>query len=212
MADSDILPSSEGRFDFRLVQTPALIIGGLTLLLLVAGALILQSPPVDALPSRVAVGFTEDGSALVVQVVSCDQQLNRVTLIRNVDDRVVWEVQGTVRHNRSAFVVGQTASPLQVSQPLETILQSDQRFRVEVLFDGVHGAEFLLRDVPPVGVLHQGIETTTEGFKDLVGRQWCGRQGRMNLTGGLAAQLVILLGILGVAATAGYFATFEKST
>ncbi len=212
MADSDILPSSEGRFDFRQVRTPGLVIGGLTLLLLVAGALILQSPPADALPSRVAVGFTEDGSALVVHVVSCDQQLNRVTLIRNVDDRVVWEVQGGVRHNRSAFVVGQTASPLQVSQPLETILQSDQRFRVEVLFDGVHGAEFLLRDVPPVGVLHQDIETTTEGFKDLVGRQWCGRQGRINLTGGLAAQLVILLGLLGVAATAGYFVTFEKST
>ena len=212
MADSDILPASKARHDLRQVRTPVLIVGSLAILLMVAGALILQSPPADALPSWVAVGFTEDGSALVVHVVSCDQQLNRLTLIRNIDDRVVWEVQGTVRHNRSAFVVGQTASPLQVSQPLETILQDDQRFRVEVLFDDVHGAEFLLRDIPPVGVLHQGIETTIEGFRDLVGRQWCGRQGRINLTGGLAAQLVILLGLLGVAATAGYFVTFEKSS
>lgn len=210
MVVEDILPDGEVKEGLGQFKAPIAIIAGIIVFLVVAAALILQAPGAEELPSRVAVGYTEDGEALIVLAVACDEHLGRVTLIRMVDDRVVWEIQGTTRHHRQVFVVGQTAFPLAVTQGLETDLRPEEQFRVEVSMSEVQVAEFILRDVPPIGVLHDGRETTTEGFEDIVGSQWCGLRARINLTGGLAAQLLILLALIGVAATAGHFATFEK--
>ncbi len=210
MAIEDILPAGELKAGLGQFKAPIAIIVGIVVFLSIAATLILQAPEGDELPGRVAVGYTQDGEALIVNAVACDEHLGRVTLIRMLDNRVVWEIQGTTRHHRQIFVVGQTASPLSVSQSLELDLQPAEQFRVEVSMDEVQAAEFILRDVPPIGVLHDGRETTTEGFEDIVGSQWCGLRARINLTGGLAAQLLILLALIGVAATAGYYVTFEK--
>jgi hypothetical protein len=170
-----------------------LVIGVITGLLWITGSAILSSrEPEVPQPSRIALARTEDGAAIRVLVEGCDAlTVRRVSVLLGTEP--VWEVRGLAPPARTAFVVGQAADPLTVTVSLAEPLATDVRYTVEVESDRVEAAAFTPRQVPPVGVLHDGLERTTEGFTRLVDESWCRPKTELPLVGSLFAQFVIVV-------------------
>ena len=193
-------------------QTPRWIVpvtvGVIAGLLWVTGSLILSAREPDGpLPRRIALGRTEDGVALRVLVEGCDTlRVRRVSVLLGTDP--VWEVAGNAPPSRTAFVIGQTADPLTVTVPLDQPLSTDVRYTVEVESDRVEAAAFTPRHVPPIGVLHDGAERTTEGFTRLIDEAWCRPGTELPLVGSLVAQFVIV--VAGAAFAVVAAGLFEK--
>lgn len=156
------------------------------------GALILSGrDDIGERPSRIAVERTEDGAAIRILVEGCDTlSVRRVSVLLGPEP--VWELRGLAPPSRTAFVVGQSADPLVVTTPLGEPLGRDVRYTLEVESDRVEAAGFTPRQVPPVGVLHDGVERTTDGFVRLVDDAWCRPETELPLIGSLVAQLVIV--------------------
>ena len=169
-------------------------LGLMVAILWVLGASILGNrPDVGSLPSRIAIGKTDDGAALRLVLEGCDVTSVRRVTVRDEAGVVVWEVRGQSPPSRTSFVIGQTADPMSVSQPLVQPLESGMTYWVDVETDRVESLSFTLRSVPPVGVLHEGVETTTEGFHSMVRRQHCEAANRLPFAGSIAAQVLLVL-------------------
>ena len=176
-------------------------------LLWILGTSILATrPDPAALQSRIAIGKTDDGAALRVVLEGCDVTSVRRVTLRDESGVIVWEVRGQSPPSRTNFVIGQTADPMSVSQPLAQPLEGGVTYWVDVETDRVESLSFTLRSVPPVGVLHEGVETTTEGFHALVRRQHCEAANRLPFAGSIAAQvLLVLAGAAFVVVAVGLF-------
>lgn len=187
----DILPANPRNPGAWVVPLAALVIGGL---LWLAGSIILGSPPdPGSQVSRIAIGKTDDGRALRVMLEGCDvTSVHRVT-VRDESGAIVWEVRGLSPPSRTNFVIGQTADPMAVTEPLREPLVEGVTYRVEVAADRPESLAFDLRSVPPVGVLHDGAETTTEGFRAVVDRQHCQVANRLPFAGSIFAQALLIV-------------------
>ncbi|NND84041.1 MAG: hypothetical protein HKN46_02720 [Acidimicrobiia bacterium] len=168
-------------------------VGVIVGLLWVTGSVILSSREPDGpRPSRIALSRTQGGEALRVVVEGCDSLVvRRVSVL--LGSEPVWEVRGVAPPSRTAFVVGETADPLVVTAALDGPLEPDVRYTVEVESDRVEAAAFTPREVPPVGVLHDGLERTEGGFIRLVDEAWCRSATELPLVGSLFAQFVIVV-------------------
>lgn len=167
-------------------------IGTMAALLWALGSAILAAPQdTGERPSRIALGRTEDGAAIRVLVEGCDRlSVRRVSVLLGTEP--VWELRGSAPPGRDAFVVGQSGDPLEVTTPLTEPLGRDVRYTLEVETDLVESSRFTPREVPPIGVLHDGLERTTEGFTRMVDDAWCRPESELPLLGSLAAQLIIV--------------------
>ncbi len=187
----DILPANPQGLH-RWVVPVAVV--AMALLLWTAGSLILAArPDPETLQSRIAIGKTDDGEALRVILEGCNVTSVRRVTVRDQSGVVVWEVKGVSPPSRTSFVIGQTADPMAVTQPLGAPLDEGITYWVDVETDRVETLSFTLRSVPPVGVLHEGVETTTEGFRDLVERQHCQAANRLPFVGSIVAQVLLIL-------------------
>ncbi len=173
-----------------VVPVVVVVMGGL---LWATGAAILAGrPDPGTLTSRIAVAKTDDGAALRIVVEGCDTLSVRRVTVRDVSG-TVWEVEGRSPPSRTNFVVGQTADPMIVTRVLDGPLAPDATYWVDVESDRVETLSFTLRSVPPVGVLHEGVEMTTEGFHSLVERQHCQAAHRIPFAGSVVAQVLLIL-------------------
>ncbi len=163
-------------------------------LLWILGVSILATrPDPGTLQSRIAIGKTDDGAALRVVLEGCNVTSVRRVTVRDESGVVVWEVRGQSPPSRTSFVIGQTADPMSVSQPLTLPLDGGVTYWVDVETDRIESLSFTLHSVPPVGVLHEGVETTTEGFHALVRRQHCEAANRLPFAGSIVAQVLLVL-------------------
>lgn len=185
----DILPAKSPRAWVIPAAAATIVV-----LLWGAGSIILDSRPDDALPvSRIAIGKTDDGAALRVLFEGCDvTSVTRVT-VKDEEGGVAWEVRGASPPGRTNFVIGQSADPMAVTQSLQDPLSPGATYRVEVEADRLESLSFDLRSVPPVGVLHEGVETTTEGFRAAVDRRYCQGSNRLPFAGSILAQALLIV-------------------
>lgn len=187
----DILPANPRNPGAWVVPATAVTI---VVLLWIAGSMILDLPPDDEAPvSRVAIGKTDDRAALRILFEGCDvTSVTRVT-VRDSIGEVVWEVRGVSPVGRTNFVIGQSADPMLVTQALLEPLTPGVTYQVEVDADRSEYISFELGTVPPVGVLHAGAETTTEGFRAAVDKRYCRGTSRLPFAGSILAQSLLIL-------------------
>lgn len=173
-----------------IVPAVVVVMGGL--LWATGTAILAARPDPGTLTSRIAVARTDDGGALRVVVEGCDALSVRRVTVRDASG-TVWEVEGRSPPSRANFVIGQTADPMTVTRVLDDPLAPDATYWVDVESDRVETLSFTLQSVPPVGVLHEGVEMTTEGFHSLVERQHCQAARRIPFAGSILAQVLLIL-------------------